>query len=78
MDSRGCEIHAYDPTVDHPAKLGQNIYFTKLGLSNATSENMDTLANILSRNGHSDTVVEYLKVKDTGKMWAFSKKSTKD
>eukprot|EP00090_Calanus_glacialis_P001572 TRINITY_DN11142_c0_g1_i1.p1 TRINITY_DN11142_c0_g1~~TRINITY_DN11142_c0_g1_i1.p1 ORF type:complete len:285 (+),score=58.91 TRINITY_DN11142_c0_g1_i1:108-962(+) len=62
MDSRGCEIHAYDPTVDHPAKLGQNIYFTKLGLSNATSENMDTLANILTRNGHTNTVVEYLKI----------------
>jgi len=62
MDSRGCEIHAYDPTVDLPAKLGQNIQFTKLGLSNTTSENMDTLANILEKNGHTDTTIEYLKI----------------
>merc|ERR1711892_1462265 len=60
MDSRGCEIHAYDPTVDLPAKLGENIQFTKLGLSNTTSDNMDTLANILEKNSHTDTTIEYL------------------
>ena len=63
MDTMGCEIHAYDPTVNHPAKLGDNIHFTKLGLSNATGQDMDTLANILKKNSHTDTLIEYLKVR---------------
>ena len=62
MDFRGCEIHAHDPTVDFPAKRGDNIHFKKLGLSAATGENMETLANILKHNGHTDTSIEYLKV----------------
>ena len=62
MDTMGCEIHAYDPTVNHPAKLGDNIYFTKLGLSNTTAQDMDTLANILQKNSHTNAVIEYLKI----------------
>jgi len=62
MDTMGCEIHAYDPTVNHPAKLGDNIYFTKLGLSNTTAQDMDTLANILQKNSHTNDVIEYLKI----------------
>eukprot|EP00092_Neocalanus_flemingeri_P049176 GFUD01056427.1.p1 GENE.GFUD01056427.1~~GFUD01056427.1.p1 ORF type:complete len:347 (+),score=85.51 GFUD01056427.1:57-1097(+) len=62
MDFRGCEIHAHDPTVDFPAKRGKNIKFSKLGLSTETSSDMDTLANILKKNGHSDSVIEYLKI----------------
>ena len=62
MDFRGCEIHAYDPTVDFPAKRGNNIHFNKFGLGVKTEETMDTLANIFKKNGHTDSVIEYLKV----------------
>ena len=62
MDYRGCEIHAYDPTVDFPAKRGDHISFNKLGLGVATELTMDTLANILKKNGHSNTTIDYLKV----------------
>merc|ERR1711874_609213 len=60
MDYRGCEIHAYDPTVDFPAKRGNNISFYKKGLSGAKDDTTDTLANILSENGHTETMIEYL------------------
>ena len=62
MDYRGCEIHAHDHTVDYPARRGQNIHFYKLGLGTKTESDLDTLANILKKNGHTDTVIEYLKV----------------
>ena len=62
MDFRGCEIHAHDPTVDFPSDRGNNIRFEKLGLGVEKGPTMDTLANILLDNGHTDTVVEYLKV----------------
>ena len=58
----GCKIHAYDPTVHYPPERGSNINFYKKGLSGAKSDTTDTLANILAENGHTDTVVEYLKI----------------
>ena len=63
MDYRGCEIHAHDPTVEFPADRGQNIRFSKLGLAKEVAPNMDTLVNILWKNGHTDILVDYLKVK---------------
>ena len=63
MDFKGCEIHAHDPTVDFPANRGNNISFKKLGLGVKTEPTMDTLANFLKMNGHTDTVVDYLKVR---------------
>ena len=62
MDYRECEIHAYDPTVDFPPKRGKNINFSKLGVGVKTEPTMDTLENIFKKNGHSDTIIEYLKV----------------
>jgi len=62
MDFKGCEIHAHDPTVDFPANRGNNISFKKLGLGVKTEPTMDTLANFLKMNGHTDTVVDYLKI----------------
>eukprot|EP00092_Neocalanus_flemingeri_P017923 GFUD01019393.1.p1 GENE.GFUD01019393.1~~GFUD01019393.1.p1 ORF type:complete len:325 (+),score=54.21 GFUD01019393.1:61-1035(+) len=62
MDFRGCEIYAHDPTVDFPETRGDNITFYKLGLGSETTSNMDTLANILKKNGHKDTAIEYLKI----------------
>ena len=63
MDYLGCEIHAHDPTVDFPAKRGQNINFYKLGLGLKTESDMDTLENIFNKNGHSDNIIDYLKVR---------------
>jgi len=62
MDYRGCEIHAHDPTVEFPADRGQNIRFSKLGLAKEVAPNMDTLVNILWKNGHTDILVDYLKI----------------
>lgn len=31
-DLIGCEVHAFDPTVDHPSKPEKGLYFHKLGL----------------------------------------------
>merc|ERR1711874_265884 len=62
MDYRGCEIHAHDPTVDYPPTRGEKIRFNKLGLSVETSPTMDTLANILKKNGHSNTIIDVLKI----------------
>ena len=62
MDYQGCEIHAHDPTVDFPPRRGDNIHFYKKGLSEKKDETTDTLANILAENGHTESVVEYLKI----------------
>jgi len=62
MDYRGCEIHAHDPTVDYPAKRGNNISFYKKGLAGKKDATKDTLANIVAENGHNDTMIEYLKI----------------
>merc|ERR1719154_194703 len=64
MDYWGCEIHAYDPTVDFPAKRGDQISFYKLGLGTVTEPTVpsDTLANIFQMNGHSNATVDYLKI----------------
>ena len=62
MDYRGCEIHAHDPTVDFPAKRGEQISFNKLGLGVTTEPTMDTLANIFKNNGHTNTTIDVLKV----------------
>ena len=62
MDSQhGCSVWAYDHTVHFPAKRGKNINFFKLGLG--IGQNLDTLANIVQRNGHNSSVIEYLKVR---------------
>jgi len=62
MDYQGCEIRSYDPTVDFPATRGDNISFQKKGLGAAKDATKDTLANILAENGHTDTMIEYLKI----------------
>ena len=61
MDTEGCTIYAYDHTIDAPAERGQNIKFFKLGLG--TEQNMKTLDKIIEDNGHSGTIIEYLKVR---------------
>ena len=60
MDDFGCTVLAHDHTVNFPEKRGDNIHFFKLGLG--TENNMDTLGNIIRKNGHNNTTIEYLKV----------------
>ena len=62
MDSAGCEIHAHDPTVNFPPTRGKHIKFYKKGVKAKPDASSDTLANILMKNGHLDSVIEYLKV----------------
>eukprot|EP00092_Neocalanus_flemingeri_P080073 GFUD01099846.1.p1 GENE.GFUD01099846.1~~GFUD01099846.1.p1 ORF type:complete len:350 (+),score=60.74 GFUD01099846.1:57-1052(+) len=62
MDSAGCEVHAHDPSVDYPAERGENTHFYKLGLGAKTEQDMDTLGNILKKNGHNDTTIDFLKM----------------
>jgi len=62
MDYRGCEVHAHDPTVDFPAERGENIHFYKLGISTETASNVATLSDILKKNGHTDSIIDYLKI----------------
>ena len=59
----GCTVWAHDHTVDFPAKRGDNINFEKQGLG--IGDQLATLADFIERNGHKETVIEYLKVNDT-------------
>ena len=55
-----CTVWAHDHTVQYPNKRGDNIHFVQQGLG--IGQNLDTLNNFIERNGHKDTVIEYLKV----------------
>ena len=55
-----CTVWAHDHTVQYPNKRGDNIHFLQQGLG--IGQNLDTLNNFIERNGHKDTVIEYLKV----------------
>ena len=60
----GCKVLSFDPTVNHPSKLEENVSFKKLGLSTKRSKvkSMDTLKSILEKHGHSNTSITYLKI----------------
>ena len=60
MDQLNCTVHAYDHTIDAPQSRGQGIRFYKLGLGQG--DNMDTLDNIITSNGHSQSTIQFLKV----------------
>lgn len=64
MSSIGCYVFAYDPTVDYPKWRGKNIHFEKLGVRGkvGSSNNYNTLSEIISKNGHQDTKISYLKL----------------
>ena len=55
-----CTVWAHDHTVEYPKKRGDNIHFVQQGLG--IGQNLTTLNNFIERNGHKDTVIEYLKV----------------
>ena len=64
MDDFGCRVLMFDPTVNHPNRLGNNISFEKIGLSAMKDEenSLDTLSSILQKHGHTDTKITYLKI----------------
>ena len=64
MDSFGCTIYAFDASVDYPLRRGQNIYFEKVFVGTKDEEAKDTLAlsTILSRQGHQNKKISYLKM----------------
>ena len=64
MDDFGCRVLMFDPTVNHPAKLGKKLSFEKIGLSAKRDDekSYDTLSSIFKSHGHTDTKITYLKV----------------
>ena len=45
--------------MDFPAERGNNTHFYKKGKKDETT---NTLASILAENGHTESVIEYLKI----------------
>ena len=63
LDELGCQIYAFDPTVNYPARRGNNIFFEALGLSDDNEkENYFTLKTILQGMRHLNRNINYLKV----------------
>ena len=64
MDSFGCTIYAFDASVDYPARRGKNIHFEKIFVGTKDEEAKETLAlsTILSRHGHQNKKISYLKM----------------
>ncbi|XP_033743287.1 uncharacterized protein LOC117329445 [Pecten maximus] len=63
----GCEVHSFDPSIglkDH--KHSEKVWFHDLGLSNADGKRgswqMKTLDSIKKMLGHSDRVLDYVKM----------------
>ena len=55
-------MFSYDHTIEAPAKRGKNIHFFKTGLG--FGENLEPLGEILIKNRHPKTIIDYLKVGD--------------
>ena len=64
----GCEIFAYDHTVNHSATRGARIKFSKTGLGRGPVY-LKTLELLLRENGHLNIPIEYLKVSQTIKLF---------
>ena len=60
----GCKVLAFDPTVNLPNRLENNVLFEKIGLSalKDASNSLDTLSSILQKHGHSKSKITYLKI----------------
>ena len=64
MDSFGCIVYAFDASVDYPARRGKNIHFQKIfvGTKDEQAKNTMALSTILSRHGHQNKKISYLKM----------------
>ncbi|XP_071116922.1 probable methyltransferase-like protein 24 [Haliotis cracherodii] len=75
----GCQVHSYDPSMtkvkDHDRK--PNLHFHRTGLNTSDETNkmgwrMRTFSSILKENGHSQAVIDLLKIDiDYSEWWAF-------
>ena len=61
LKSKGCQIFAYDHTINAPPRRGQNIQYFKTGVG--FGENLKPLSQIIAENDHKNTGIDYLKVK---------------
>ena len=57
----GCQIFAYDHTIDAPPTRGKNIKYFKTGLG--FGENLKPLSQLIEENEHQTTEIDYLKVR---------------
>ena len=66
MDDLGCEVHAFDGSVNYPDRRGNRIRFKKImiGIEDIERNNISTrtLTNIMAQNGHTHTKISYLKM----------------
>ena len=64
MGDIGCKVLSFDPTVDHPKQLADNVWFEKLGLGTQKDEkrSLDSFSSILHKNGHKNSKISYLKI----------------
>ena len=61
LNLKGCQIFAYDHTINAPPRRGQNIQYFKTGVG--FGENLKPLSQIIAENDHKNTGIDYLKVK---------------
>ena len=66
MDSLGCEVYAFDGSVDHPPTRGRKIHFEKSWVYHEDDFAHDipyiSLPTIIAKNGHSKSKISYLKM----------------
>jgi len=60
MDNMGCQIFAYDHTIEAPPTRGKNINYFKTGLG--FGENLKPLSQLIEENEHQTTEIDYLKI----------------
>ena len=60
MSNLGCEVYAFDPTVNLPAEV--NFKFEKLGVADHDQGSYMTLGSILKKNKHEDRKITVLKM----------------
>ena len=67
MDTFGCTVYAFDPSVNFSSKRERNIIFEKLGVGSEKNKTKltDTLGNILKKHNYEKTKISYLKMKVT-------------
>lgn len=67
MDTFGCTVYTFDPSVNFSSKRGPNIIFENLGVGSEKNKTKltDTLGNILKKHNYEKTKISYLKMKVT-------------
>ena len=60
----GCKVFANDPRVDYPSYISENFSFEKIGVLGTPGEDetYQTLDEIFENNGHTNSIISYLKL----------------